>query len=110
MATLRLPVLSGTDEAHRFEVELDGSVYDLSLRWNTRESFWYLDVLRNGVAVLVGVKVVHASDVLAQFGHLGVTGDLPPGVFKVLDVNGADADPSSSTLGDSVLLLYNEAP
>ena len=109
MATLRLPVKNGLP-AYRFSVELDGVLYSFRFRWNVRDNHWFMDIIEaDGSAVIDGVKVVNSDDLLSQFDHKQVTGNLPPGTFRVVDVNGANDDPDTTTFGEDVVLLYVEA-
>ena len=109
MALLRIPTQNGLD-AYRVQIELDGAFYGLAFRWNARDNHWYMDVDQSLAPTLEGVKLVNSTNLLGQFDYMQVDGRLPPGVFQVFDnVPSSERDPDTTTFGDTVLLLYEEA-
>ena len=108
MATLKMPI-STTLLGYRMTVALDGLYYDFAFRFNRRDNHWYMDVVFNGVNVIMGVKIVHSDDLLLQYPEFRVDDRLPPGTMQVIDATGADRDPDKSTFGDDVTMFYVEA-
>jgi len=96
-----IPVRSVTD-AYRMSVELSGTVYEFSMHYNARDSHWYMSLYREDEAVLLGIKIVHSSDLLAQF----YARDIPVGILSVTDITGTYRDPDDSNFGTTVLLQY----
>ena len=108
MATLRIPV-TVDPLANSMTVELDSLNYKLSFRFNARDDHWYVDIYFEDIIVLFGVKVVHTDDLFGQFSYMQADERLPPGTFQVLDITGADRDPSKTDFGEDIVLLYVEA-
>jgi hypothetical protein len=105
MSLLVLPARTDLLE-YDFAIELDGTTYTLGLRWNDRDSAWYLDVLdaeENPIAM--GRKVVVGFPLLGR----SKLENQPPGVLFAMDTSGADAEPGVNDLGGRVQLLYQEA-
>lgn len=86
-----------------FQVPLESVTYTLQMRWNTRASRWYMDVLNEqaDTVLIAGLKLV-ASWPLAAY----ITGRQPPGAFVVVDSTGLDVDPDLTGLGIRWKLLY----
>jgi len=77
----------------------------VDLKWNTPASCWVADLANDdGVPVARGIPLVTGCDLLAQYGHLGLGGQM----FVQTDHN-ADAVPTFSNLG-STGHLYFTAP
>jgi hypothetical protein len=108
MTTLRIPVEAGL-EAHSVGVFLESVSYEFMFRWNKRDQHWYMNIVQNGVVSINGIKVLNSSDLLAQFAHMSVDERIPPGTLRVFDTDNLRRDPDTSTFGESVLLLYDEA-
>lgn len=105
MSTFTIPVSDTTDPFDE-QVELDGRVYDLAFRWNVRGNHWSMDVGRDGVVLVAGVKLVIIPDLLEQYRRIG---ELPEGTLFVEDLDGLDTDPDDENFGDRVILKYTEA-
>ena len=103
MATLELPSANDT-EAFEYETELQGSVFQLSFRWNRRDAHWFLTVRdADGVDIASGRRVVADWPLLK--GVVDVR--RPHGEIVALDTTG-EGDPGLTDLGGRVLLLYEE--
>lgn len=100
--TVIIPVTKTTD-AFMQQVALDGVVYDLTFYWNPRGNHWFIDIGRDSVTLIRGVKLVNSSDLLQQFSRIE---GLPSGVLQVVDLDGLDRDPDASNFGDRVQLRY----
>lgn len=99
-----IPVQETTDPFSQ-QVELDGLLYDLTFKWNARETHWSLTIGRDDTVLIQQVKLVHIDDLLSQYQRIE---DLPPGRLYVFDQDGLDRDPNETLFGDRVLLLYEE--
>lgn len=84
-----------------FKKELEGVVYEFTLRYLKLIDQWILDVGED----LKGVSVVGGVDLLKFYKHLNV----PKGELRVVDIDGLGRDPSEETLGESLVLRYTEA-
>lgn len=102
---IRIPLRVGVP-FYDLQVPLDGTTYTLQVRWNTRYSAWYMDVLdEQGSTMLVGgLALLLGAAISAK-----VTGRPYPGFFVMLDTSGTNVDAGFSDLGDRVLLEYLEA-
>ena len=106
MATFDLAVRTDGYPDFSFEQDLDGVIYQISCRWNERESQWYLTLAdESGDAIAAGIKIV-SNWVLA-----GRTVDarMPPGSIVTVDTSGSGIDPALTDLGNRVRLAYIEA-
>ena len=105
MALIAIPVTN--DPWSEVTVSLDGSVYLLAFRWNTREGAWFMDISdANGDLLKPGIKLVCDWPLTSL---RDTDPGLPPGMLSVFDQGGAQVDPTLDDLGTRVLLLYEEA-
>jgi hypothetical protein len=105
MAVRRLPVRVGVP-FQRFQVELDGVLYGVELRWNWRVPAWSLTLrdagggaLRQGVRVCLGASLLPPRRSSA----------FPPGELLLVDRSGSAVDPGLEGLGDTAELVYMDA-
>lgn len=105
MSAFIIPVAE-TTEAFIEQVDLDGFIYDLQFHWNSRDNHWFMDIGRDGVFLLEGVKLVASGDLISEFGRIE---GLPPGLLSIVDLDGVDTDPNDVNFGDRVQLRYTEA-
>ncbi len=108
MSKLRIPNRNGLG-AYTMTVTLEGTTYDFLFRWSARDESWHMDISRLDVPSVRGVKVVNSQDLLAAYAYKRADGTLPPGTLKVEDSAGLFRDPDTTTLGDDVVLFYDEA-
>lgn len=93
------PNLPSYDE----QIQLDGVLYTLQVKWNVRYSTWFLTVLDgNADTVLVGGKAIRANFPLAPY----TTARQPPGAQVPVDTSQQGLDPVLTDLGTRVHLLY----
>lgn len=105
MAILEIPVRSDIP-AYQFQVTLDGVVFTLKFRFNTRIDRWIMDVKDVDENSLVdGVPLLYGLPVLDRF----VGDDLPLGSFVVIDETGEERNPTRDSFGEDFKLLYQEA-
>lgn len=98
-----IPVKNGV-YANKFTTEFSGKVYELIFHYNLRESKWYMDLRREDVDILSGVKVVNSTDLLAQYTAY----DIPEGKILITDLNNLYQDPDSDNFGQTVLFQYDD--
>lgn len=105
MATILLPATADSP-FYDFEVELEGAIYTIELRWNERADLWFLSLydatgapISQGRAAVLGVDLV------------GRTADArrPPGTIFVWDSANNDEEAGRYDLGGRVQLLYAES-
>lgn len=88
------------------QVILDGLVYTLEFRWNTRESSWYMDIkTEDETLILASIKVV----IDTPLGKRCADARMPPGVLLAQDSSDAKIEAGVNDLGARVILLYFEA-
>ena len=105
MACLLLPARSDIP-FYSFKVELEGAVYRLEVRWNRRDTAWYLSLYDALDAIVVaGRKVVLGAPLLGRL----VDPRLPPGMLLAMDTSGQNLDAGETDLGDRVQLVYVES-
>ena len=103
MAYYELPIDNTADQS--FTVTLDGAVYRIHLRYNSRARFWAMDILDAADTQLVmGLAVRLGIDLLAQYADR-----FPPG--RMFAINYADpyVEPNRDNMGSDVRLVYQEA-
>lgn len=85
------------------EIALDGEVYVLRLRWNTRDDAWYLDVReRDGqTAIALSLKVVLGVALGKTYQH-----PLFAGALFVIDESNTGAEAGLNDLGSRVPLVH----
>ena len=92
--------LSGV--AQQFDIMLAGLSYNLRLVWNLPANAWVLDIAdANSIPLVQGIPLVTGIDLLSQYPHLGIGGQL----FAATDAN-PDAPPTYSNLGDASHLYF----
>lgn len=104
MADLPLLIPLRSDlPAFTTQVQLEGTTYTLSFRWNTRGQAWFMVVLNDEAdTVLVGeTRCVVGFPINAY-----LTGRQPPGVFVFDDTSRQGKDPGLTDLGGRVQLVY----
>lgn len=105
MSTVILPV--GNEPWSEQSFKLDGAVYTLTIRWNTRDGAFFMDLYdANGDLLKPAIKLVCDWPLT---GLRDTDPRMPPGVLRVLDTTGAQIDPTLDDLGTRCLLLYEEA-
>lgn len=78
----------------KFEIELGGVSYRMTVSWNPISSCWILDIRDSSdVDILLGVPIVTGVDLLAPYAHLGFAGAL---------VAQTDSDPQAVPTRDNL--------
>lgn len=87
------------------DVEMGGTIYRLTLLWNTRAEFWTLSIgLPDGTPIIQGERLVGDADVFNQV----TDGRLPPGRIFTRDVLGRGQAPGRDDLGTDVIMVYDD--
>lgn len=81
---------------------LDGESYTLTIKWNTYNSKWYLDLVgvSNGVEIR-GIALLCGKDLLKPYGYRNLLGEL-----WLVDNSGRDEDPTFDGMGTRWTLEY----
>ena len=106
MAEYQIPIENaGELGAFFFSVDLSGVTYQFNFQFNSREGFWYFDLLDvDGNMLRSGVKCVVNFPLLLRW----VEAERPEGYILVLDTREDSADPGLADLGVSGQLFYSE--
>lgn len=95
-----------TQPDHNFTVDLEGTVFNLQFRLNSRTSRWHMDVRTEaGVEIVSGIPLVLNYPLLGRFKDVR----LPLGEFYVLDNTGANQEPNDEAFGSTHSLVYEES-
>jgi len=103
VSIFNIPVQNRTD-ANRLTVELSGAFYELRFLFNANESLWYMDLIKDSVAIVSAIKLVSGDNLLAQFKAY----DVPAGRLFIEDKDGLYSDPNETNFGESVFLRYDD--
>lgn len=88
---------------YTIDVQIEGQTYRLELRWNVRDSSWYMGILAPDDSHLAAPKRIASGRPLFWRSQSPA---LPPGLFVPIDSAGGDVDPGLQDLGNRVVLLY----
>jgi len=104
MARIEIPTTS--EGLQEVSVDLDGTVFILTLNYNSRDSFWYLDIKdADGVDIRSGIKgVVNWPLTLGM-----VEEALPPGDLYFIRTDNTANEILKAELGTDGLLVYEES-
>lgn len=104
MAQFVIPV-DGADGHYDLDVELGGTVYTLTLAWNTRAEHWTI-----AIAEFQGDTIVSGEVIRADWGLFKRHHDerLPSGTLMAIDMSDEGRDPTEDDLGVRVLLVYDD--
>lgn len=98
----QLPLQPSTAN-YQFGTSLDAVAYIIRIRWNDRESAWYMDLLdesetpiRNGIKLVLGTLL----------GGRSAVANFPPGSFMLTDLADSGTDPTYDDMGVRVVLWY----
>lgn len=105
MAILELPVRADIP-SYQFRQEIEGVVYTLRFRWNSRMETWIFDIAdEQENDLLVGIPVLSSVDLKSRFKMTTI----PPGLFVAFDQAGDQRKPDRDTFGREVKFFYEEA-
>ena len=95
-----------TIEDQIFQIDLEGVVYSIRVRWNNRAGYWIMDIAQNdGTEIINGVPLLLGISLLAQYQNPL----LPPGEFVFLDTSGQMQEATIDDLNYRCILLYVES-
>jgi hypothetical protein len=85
------------------QVNLDGATYTMNIRWNSRASAWFMDILTEDAdtVIVAGLRIIVDFPM-----NLYRADRKPPGMLFALDTSGESRDPGIGELGDRVQLCY----
>lgn len=74
MTSYELPL---TPNAQQFFIVLGLIQYSVTVRWCAPSSCWNMDLAQaDGTPILYGVPLVTGTDLLGQYRHLGIVGEM----------------------------------
>ena len=89
-------------EAQTFQINLAGTLYQLTLRYNAVHGSWMLDISTTDQQLIVGgIPLVTGVDLLEQYEYLGIKGQL-----FVQSTGDVMAIPGYNDLGGSGRLFF----
>lgn len=75
MPVFKIPVQSA--QAQSFSIQLAGIVYNMTLKWNTQNGSWVLDIYdQSNDLIIGGIPLITGADLLEQYAYLGLGGSL----------------------------------
>lgn len=105
MAILEIPVRSDIP-SYNFQITLEGIVFTLHLRYNTRLERWVMDVNDvDDANIVTGIPLLYGLPLLDRYKDER----LPLGRFVISDETGEKRNPTRDGLGDDFKLLYRES-
>jgi hypothetical protein len=106
MALVTIPTPNAsTDGNFYFIIDLDGSEYQLFLKYNERDDAWYMDISdTKGNAIRSGMRLVCNF----PFMRTCMVPERPPGELMALDTLNPPEDPGLEDLDKRVVLVYEE--
>ena len=108
MAAYVIPTDTGPEtEPQVLRVTLDGAVFQVYLRYNSRAGMWRLDVQDDAGTTLAAGLSLRNAGIPANGCVLGLEG-LPAGLLLAQPVTDAATDANLEELGGRVLLTYQQ--
>lgn len=99
MATLSNYLIPLVNVPQQFSIDLGGTIYTLTSKWNDMAQSWYLDVAdQDQNPIACGIPFITGADLLSGLQYLGFGGALivytngMPSAVPTLDNLGADAN------------------
>ena len=106
MAYLEVPLRTDI-YAYTQKTAIEGVVYTLGLKYNSRMGRWVLDIMdAAGEMLLSGIKMLINYPMTRRF--IGRIEGLPEGHFIIVDETGQERNPGRDDLGDDIKLIYVE--
>jgi hypothetical protein len=107
MAFWIIPTEDAAERGAFFEsVDLEGETYQFEFQYNSREGFWYFNLLDvDGNQLRSGIKIVVNWPLLIRDRSLSA----PAGDLMCLDTRSQPQDPGLDSLGVDGVMAYNEA-
>lgn len=94
-----IPLTTGSP-AQTFRITLNGESYSMTAKWNTRASFWTLDIAdENQTAIVNGITLKTGSDLLSPY-NFGIGG------LYVYNTSTEEPEATIDTIGVDAVLVY----
>ena len=95
----QIPLTTGTP-AQTFRITLNNISYSMDAKWNSRASFWTLDIAdENKVSIVNGITLKTGSDLLSPY-NFGIGG------LYVYNASDTEPDATLETIGVDAVLVY----
>lgn len=104
MSTIFEIPLPKNEDNFSLEVELSGLFFKLSFKWNTRGSFYSLELLNTNGDSLQTTSVISNANLFTRFENPL----LPQGNLFFKDVTGKARDITRESLGNDFVLYYED--
>ncbi len=93
------------EPAQEMRLTLNGTKFDIYVRYNTRGQYWSFDLYRKDILVLAGIKIALGADLVHQYA-LQIDG-VDFGALVAHDLSGYGRDAEQlKDLGERVELIY----
>jgi hypothetical protein len=100
--TIYIYLIPLTNVPQTFQINLGGTNYTLTAKWNDMAESWYLDIGdANGNPLACGIPFTAGEALTTQLEYLGIDGDL-----YVFTTGEPDAVPTLDNLGTASNLYY----
>ena len=105
MALIKIPI-DPLRANYSFKIDLEGTTYTLSFRYNTRDTVWVMDIADEGENIILsGITLLLGTILLERFPN----SNIPPGDFFILSLEDETSEATRENLGIDVLLMYEES-
>lgn len=85
---------------YSFDIQLDGTTYDLTIRYNAEYDFFTMDIAKDEMEILNGEKIVYGRPLFEAHRHL----DLPTVLILPVDMSEEQTRAGYEQLSDTVFL------
>ena len=105
MAIIGIP-LRNDIPSYQFRVDLDGTTYTLSIRYNTRMDRWIMDFNdENNSPLITGIILILGTSLLDRFAKA----ELPDGHLFLINIENENTEGNRDNFSNNVQLFYEEA-
>lgn len=105
MAILEIPIRSDLP-AYNFQINLEGTVFTLHFRYNSRSERWFMDINdTDDEQIVVGIPLLYGLPLVDRYKDER----LPLGRFIIVDETGEERNPTRDGFGTDFKLLYQES-
>jgi len=93
--------------SYKTRMTLDGQEYGMLVRWNQRESAYYMSLYYQGDLLIGSVKMIQGYDLFEQFKSVE---NMPQGRMYLYDIQGGIGATTATpeNLGQQIRLYYEE--
>jgi hypothetical protein len=82
-----------------FDIPLEDGDFLITVRWMGISGSWVIDIEKEGVVLIDGLRLVLGTDLVSQF-NFGI------GIWVMLDLTNTGEDATRNNLGTNIKLLY----